>query len=160
MSGCVQPKREKVPVQILDRELLAKAKVLQADTMGTFDEFIYAKKFWVYADSILIVLNKKHKDGYFVELHNLFTKENIVKLYRFGDGPDEMLSARVDMNGKTLLVNDFVKGQVAVVNLDSLLKILHIQLFLFDIGQSEVLLPYLMAIAFCWKIHTVLLMRI
>ena len=75
MSGCVQPKREKVPVQILDRELLAKAKVLQADTMGTFDEFIYAKKFWVYADSILIVLNKKHKDGYFVELHNLFTKE-------------------------------------------------------------------------------------
>lgn len=44
MSGCVQPKREKVPVQILDRELLAKAKVLQADTMGTFDEFIYAKK--------------------------------------------------------------------------------------------------------------------
>lgn len=122
MSGCVQPKREKVPVQILDRELLAKAKVLQADTMGTFDEFIYAKKFWVYADSILIVLNKKHKDGYFVELHNLFTKENIVKLYRFGDGPDEMLSARVDMNGKTLLVNDFVKGQVAVVNLDSLLK--------------------------------------
>ena len=27
MSGCVQPKREKVPVQILDRELLAKAKV-------------------------------------------------------------------------------------------------------------------------------------
>ena len=102
MSGCVQPKREKVPVQILDRELLAKAKVLQADTMGTFDEFIYAKKFWVYADSILIVLNKKHKDGYFVELHNLFTKENIVKLYRFGDGPDEILSARVDMNGKTL----------------------------------------------------------
>lgn len=68
----------------------------------------------------MIVLNKKHKDGYFVELHNLFTKENIVKLYRFGDGPDEMLSARVDMNGKTLLVNDFVKGQVAVVNLDSL----------------------------------------
>lgn len=122
LVGCAQSKRNDVPVQILDRGILAKAKILRVDTIGVFDDFIYAKNFWVYADSVLVVLNKKHKDGHFVELYNLYTKENIAKLYRLGDAPNEMLSARIDMNGKTMFVNDYVKGQIAVVDLDSLLR--------------------------------------
>lgn len=122
VEGCVRITKEEVPVLVLDKSLLQTAKTLCVDTIGIFDEFIYAQRFRVYRDSILIVQNKRHTDGYFVEFCNLHTNKKIAALYKLGNGPEEMLSAWVEMNGDTLYVNDFIKGQLAIVNLDSLLK--------------------------------------
>lgn len=120
-GGCAQPNKRDFPTDVLDAEILKTAGCLPVDTIGCMEELIYARDFRVYRDSILIVLNRKHTDGYFVELRNLYTKKKIAELYRLGDGPEEMLSAKVNIHGDMLLVNDYVKGQVATVHLDSLL---------------------------------------
>jgi len=66
-------------------------------------------------------LNKKHTNGYFIELYDLSHHKLINKFYRLGNGPNEILSAFVALNRNLLTINDYVKGQVAFLNLDSVL---------------------------------------
>lgn len=107
----------------LTPDRLEGSSVLRIDTIGTFEElFLYAKEFLVYDDSILIVLNKKHTDGFFLEFYNLSHQKSMRKMYRLGNGPTEMLSAKIYLNKDTLNVTDYVKGQVAFVNMDSVVK--------------------------------------
>lgn len=74
----------------------------------------------MYNDSILITLNKPHQDGYFIEFYNLVNKKNIGQLFKYGNGPKEMLSAIIYLNQNQLYVNDYVKAQLAIVNMDSI----------------------------------------
>jgi hypothetical protein len=103
-------------------EELPKDFLFEVDTLGTFeDKFLYAKEFLVYNDTILIVLNKAHKDGYFVECYDYINKKEVKKLIRYGNGPNEMLSARIHLNDNELYINDYVKSQIAIINMDSLI---------------------------------------
>ena len=123
LSGCMHVKKENaLPTTVWESQVLSTTPNYRMDTIETANDFIYAKQFLVYADSVLVVANKKHIDGYFIELYHLKTKKEIARLFRLGDGPQEMLSAIVYLSGKQLLVNDYVKGQLAVVHLDSLLR--------------------------------------
>jgi hypothetical protein len=107
---------------ILDKNIKSNAQALQADTIGFFEDLIYAKYFFVYQDSILIVQNQKYEDVYFLEFYDLKQQQLLAKLYRLGNGPNELLSAVVSINGNILTVSDYVKNQVAFVNIDSVLK--------------------------------------
>ena len=103
-------------------EKLSIEQFFKIDTLGTFeDEFLFAKEFLVYSDSILITLNKAHKDGYFIEFYNYINKRHISKLFKYGNGPNEMLSARIHLNNNKLFVNDYIKAQVAVIDMDSII---------------------------------------
>lgn len=122
LAGCARKNNVSILVSHLDEEKLIASKVIQKDTLKYVDTLIYAKEFLVYQDSVLIVINNKHKDGYFVELYMLPSMEPITKLYKLGNGPNELLSAKVDLNKNQLIVNDYIKAQIAVVDIDSLLK--------------------------------------
>lgn len=120
LAGCASG--DKVPASDrLDKNIMTVEKTFRADTLKCIDTLIYAKEFFVYRDSVLIVLNNRNEDTHFLEFYRLSDMRPITQLYRSGNGPDELLSANVDINGNTLTVNDFIKSQVAVVDIDSLL---------------------------------------
>lgn len=119
--SCKKDKKDKKEDFFLQEEVKTKAKSLKIDTIPFLKELIYAKVFLVYQDSVLIVLNKKHENGYFIEFYNLTTTTLINSSYRFGNGPNEILSALISLNGNLLTINDYVKGEVALLNVDSVL---------------------------------------
>ncbi|MDR1343594.1 MAG: TolB-like 6-bladed beta-propeller domain-containing protein [Prevotellaceae bacterium] len=106
----------------LEKSIKSDAKFLQADTIGFFEDLIYARDFHVYQDSILIVRNRKYEDVYFLEFYNLPQGKLLKKMFRLGNGPNEMLSAKIEINGNLLTAVDYVKDQVALVNIDSVLQ--------------------------------------
>ncbi|MDR0972764.1 MAG: TolB-like 6-bladed beta-propeller domain-containing protein [Prevotellaceae bacterium] len=111
---------------VLSQTTKTDAKRLMVDTIdlsgySSSDDFIYARFFLVYQDSVLIVVNNKYEEVCFLEFYNMKNREMLKKMYRLGDGPNELLSANVDISGNLLFVNDFIKGQVAFVNIDSVL---------------------------------------
>ena len=74
LSGCMHVKKENaVPTTVWESQILSTAPNYRMDTIETANDFIYAKQFLVYADSVLVVANKKHIDGYFIELYHLKT---------------------------------------------------------------------------------------
>lgn len=122
LIGCFSKEEEQNRnIYSLDKNLLKNSTTLQVDTIGIFEDLIYAKEYLVYKDSILIVVNNRHNDVHFIELYTLNNRKLISKLYKLGDGPQEILSAKVYLNRNNLLINDYVKAQVAFVNIDSLL---------------------------------------
>ena len=119
MTGCASG--DKANPDRLDKSIMDVEKTFRADTLKGLDSLIYAKEFFVYRDSILIVLNNRNENAHFLEFCRLSDMQPITRLYRLGNGPDELLNANVDFNRNTLIVNDFIKSQVAVVDIDSLL---------------------------------------
>ncbi len=121
LAGCTS--NDKVPApDRLDKNIMTVEKTLRADTLKNIDTLIYAKEFFVYRDSVLIALNKRNEHTHFLEFYRLSDMQPIARLYRPGNGPDEMLSANAYINGNKLIVNDYVKSQIAVVDIDSLLS--------------------------------------
>lgn len=51
----------------------------------------------------------------------MHTKNKIKELFRYGNGPFELLNADIDITGNILTVNDMVKKEVSFVYLDSVL---------------------------------------
>ncbi len=94
---------------------------LKATQVVSADDYIAAKKMWVYRDSILTVLNKPVKDGYFLELANLYTKEKYGSFIHYGNGPAEMLNVSAVLCNGRMLVRDFAKYQIARFDVDSVL---------------------------------------
>jgi hypothetical protein len=86
-----------------------------------FEELIYAKSFFVYQDSVLIVENNRYSGVFFIEFYDIRYGTLLAKLFSLGNGPNEMLGTRVTIQDNIMTVNDFRKDQVAFVNIDSVL---------------------------------------
>lgn len=84
------------------------------------EEFIAARKYYVYRDSLLIVWNRKLSDGYFLQFYDLSTGKLVRNCFRYGNGPEEALWVNAYLRGNTLLVNDMEKEQYCVINMDSI----------------------------------------
>ncbi len=83
-------------------------------------EFIHARDFFVYSDSILIVLNKPTA-GKFLEIYNINTEECLGKLIGVGNGPKEMLNVFGELYGNIFVADDFIKSNYLQINLDEFL---------------------------------------
>ena len=105
----------------LDNEIKLKATELKSEVIDTCYQFIHAKDFFVYHDSILVILNKPHQDGNFVELYNLNSNKLVKSLIKTGNGPHEMINTIAHIRNNELIVHDFAKNQIASVDLDSAL---------------------------------------
>lgn len=108
---------------VLKKGILDDARKLKIDTIGI--ELInssIARDYFVYADSVLIVVNNKTSQKEFIDFFNLKTSEKIISFFQYGNGHLELLSANVDLNKNTLIVNDFMKAQFSILNIDSVLK--------------------------------------
>lgn len=98
------------------------ATLLNVDTLQLSDGFIDAKDFFVYSDTILIVLNKERRNGHCVELYNINSSEHIGSYYTVGNGPGEMLKANVHVRYEDLIVHDYARSQIGIINLDSAVR--------------------------------------
>jgi len=85
-----------------------------------FDD-IFVRHYFVYADTIVILLNRQSTDKHFLELFHLKSGKQMGAYFLYGNGPNEMLNARVKLNRNILTIEDIIKKQIAFVNLDSLL---------------------------------------
>ena len=84
-------------------------------------KFIHAHSFYVYADSILVVVNSNSADN-FIEFHNINTKECITKCLRKGNGPNEIINCHAYLYGDKLVADDFVKGRFVSIDMDRIAK--------------------------------------
>ena len=119
-AGCSSNHKASAPDR-LSPNIMTDEKILRADTIKGIDSLIYAKEFFVYRDSILIALNNKTEKAHFVEFYRLSDMRPIAQLYQLGNGHDEMLIANAYISKNKLIVNDFIKDMIAVVDIDSLL---------------------------------------
>ncbi len=94
---------------------------LKADVVEVSRKFFNAKNFFMYNDSVMIVLNKPSGKNHFVVFHNIKTDETIAEFIRLGRANNEMLNCSAHIKGNLLLVKDFAKNNIAVINIDSVL---------------------------------------
>ena len=119
--GFVYCTRDNVDSEYLSNEIKSQAIELKGKVLDSSYRFIRAKEFFVYHDSILVVLNKPHRGGGFVDLFDLNSKTTLRSFFRMGNGPGELLNAIAHLHGKELIVHDFAKHQIASIDLDSAL---------------------------------------
>lgn len=110
------------PVEMMNKEGKCSTTSSHIDTIDIGYEFTFAQKFYVYNDTILIVRNREKTTSYFVEVYDLSARKMVAQLYPRGNGHGELLSCLLALNGNMLIVNDFMKSQYALVNIDSLLQ--------------------------------------
>ncbi|MDR2910152.1 MAG: hypothetical protein LBV47_02140 [Bacteroidales bacterium] len=122
LVGCKRHSLVEWPVtEKLEVSVKGSAKPLKAEIVEASYDFIYAKDFFVYQDSIMIVLNKANVDVYFVEFYNLNSDKIINRFIRMGNGPGEMLNTLAHVRRNELFVHDFAKNQIVSINIDSVL---------------------------------------
>lgn len=120
LTGCGHGNKNDIPIIYLDKEILSVEKNLRVDTIPGVESLIYARELYVYQDSVLIVENARN-DAYFIDFYKYPSMEPIKSFFRYGEGPDEMLLVRTLLNMNKLIINDFSRGNVAVIDIDSLL---------------------------------------
>lgn len=122
LCGCTVNKQTEWVRQVdIDESVKSEAIQLKAEIIEQSQQFINAKDFFVYNDSVLVVINKPKKDNPFVVFHNLNTDRNIAKYINLGNGPGEMLNCIAHIRGSNLYVHDFVKNTLSVIDVDSVL---------------------------------------
>ncbi len=120
LSACNTEKEEVVE---LDDRVKTEALDLTVDTVWVDSVFLHARRFFVYRDSVLIVVNKPNSDCATLQLYNLKTQRPIADYLSQGKGPNEVLEASVNLEGDILILRDFIRKQVAFISLDSLLSV-------------------------------------
>jgi hypothetical protein len=105
----------------LNEEILEQAVALEEDSVWYPAEDIYAEQFYVYADSILIVNNKKNA-GNFIDLYDINSHQIITKLFPYGEGPEELLYAETSFDGCSVRVMDYINRKLHYVNMDKAMK--------------------------------------
>lgn len=106
-------------LEILPADVKERTIALEATKVIDADEIISAKQLFVYKDSVLVVVNKPKRDGWFLELYNLYTKSLLGRFVRKGNGPKEMLRVMAHVNKNKLILHDYIKHQVVSFDLDS-----------------------------------------
>ena len=104
----------------LDASVLTTAVELSVENDITLNNLGGVEAAYVYEDTIIVTHNRGRQEEGFIKVFD--ENFNLKKeLFRAGNGKDELISALVSWNGSSLLVNDFVKGQIANVDLEKLL---------------------------------------
>lgn len=107
----------------LPESILSEAIPISYEKVSGLDSesFPFAKSFYAYNDSIIIIRNFSSTTSTYVDIYNLSTKKIDYQLFRKGNGPGEALDIITHLDGKYLFVDDFIKRNLFRINLDSLL---------------------------------------
>lgn len=141
--GCTDDKF--VNVNYITDETLGRSREFVIDTLNVNDSiYVGSRDFLVYKDSFLVVLNGEPQDGCYLEVRRLDSGDLLRHFFRKGNGPGELLSANVDLNNHHLFVNDYVRSQFSVINLDSAILNgeYHCSLLKNEITMSPTVVPY------------------
>lgn len=121
ISSCSEKEIDNIEVVTLDENVLANSILLKEDSVWYPVDSIYANKFYVYADSILIMQNKQAA-GNFLNIYNMRNQQLIAKLLPFGEGPEELLYAQIHYDGSVMRVVDYIKRTLYNINIEKLLN--------------------------------------
>lgn len=83
-------------------------------------ELINATDFAVYADSILIVMNKQTA-GHALDIYNINSGKQIFQGLNYGRGPGEVILTNMRLYGDKLIINDFAQYKYLNVNMNDLI---------------------------------------
>lgn len=97
-------------------------QIVAEEFVSACDLPLAAKHCFAYNDSIIIVVNSKLCERDFVQVLNVNTKEIVASCLSKGNGKNEILVANALLYDNTLVVNDYIKSQFALINLDSLIN--------------------------------------
>lgn len=105
----------------LGEEVISQAIPLKTDSVWYPVDSIYAKRFYVYADTVLIVENRREA-GFFLDFYNMRNHRFITKQLPFGDGPGEFLFAQMNYEGNSIRVMDYINKKLCYVSIDKVLR--------------------------------------
>lgn len=91
------------------------------EIVETSRSHIRAKAFYIYADSILITVNKPSSEQAIVVLSQLSSGQVITRILTKGNGPGEVLDCICHMDGDILYINDFAKNKLFSLDIRHLL---------------------------------------
>ncbi len=114
--GC-NPEIKFPQVREFNPSWMSSAKELSSIQLVSSDEFVSARDFAVYNDSIIVVTNKPIKGKCFIELVRLDNKKSVGNYILYGNGPGEMLNVSSHLRNDSLYVHDFAKHQILTLNL-------------------------------------------
>lgn len=84
------------------------------------EEYTHAQ-YYVYNDSVVIIVNDMHPQPYILTFYNLNTQKEFVGYFKKGNGPDELISASGTMHRNYLILRDGSAHAVVRLNIDSAL---------------------------------------
>lgn len=105
----------------LDKQVKSHAIKLEGQEVDLGTEYLYASRYMVYRDTILILCNKDNNEVKLLELYNMNNGELINSYFRKGRGPGELISSKYTLNEDLLVIDDFQNDWVAFMHLDSAL---------------------------------------
>ena len=111
VSSCSENKQDNAAVVALEGNLLSASNSLKADSIWYPADSIYAKRFYVYADTILIMENQKGA-GNFLNIYNMHNHQLIAKLLPYGEGPGELLFVQMNYDGGSMRVVDYINRKL------------------------------------------------
>lgn len=95
---------------ILPEERISQAIPLEIEDIWYPVDSIYPNNFYVYADSILIVENKKGA-GHFLDFYNIPSKSLVASQIPYGEGPNEWLFTQMYFEGNYMHITDYIKSR-------------------------------------------------
>lgn len=120
VGSCSKQKQNNSITVTLKEDILLNSTSLKADSLW-FPDSIYAKRFYVYADTILIMENQK-KAGNFLNIYNMHNHNLIAELLSFGEGPGELLFAQMNYDGSSMRIMDYINRKLCCVCIDKVLN--------------------------------------
>lgn len=122
ISSCSERKTDDFVTVPLEEKILSDATPLKIDSVWYPADSIYSMRFYVYADTVLIVENQKAA-GHFLDFYNMNNRHLIAKLLPFGEGPGELLFTQMNYDGEVMRVMDYINRKLCnIVIADVLIK--------------------------------------
>lgn len=105
----------------VEEKIFRNATPVEYSSISGENDFVHAKQLFVISDSIILASNRPGAD-YFIDFYDLETKRLLTKYIRSGNGPGEALNCDSSVSDGTVYVNDFVRKELLMVNIDSALN--------------------------------------
>lgn len=118
--SCSSPDTSSKNITILPEDKIAQAIPLEAQDIWYPVDNIYPNQYYVYADSILIVENKKGA-GHFLDFYDISSQKLIASQIPYGEGPDEWLFTQMYFEGDYMHITDYIKSRFCKLDIQRVL---------------------------------------
>lgn len=133
LISCGQPKNElSDKTVLLDEDLLFQAIPMQMSDVWYPADSIYATRYYVYADSILIVENQKQA-GRFLDFYDMRSHKLVTSRLPYGEGPNEWLFIQLFYEENAMRVVDYLNRRFCNLDIHNVLT---------DANYQPRLIPY------------------
>ncbi len=97
---------------VYGKEILDNAVALSNKVIELPDDYIFAERFWLISDTMLVVGNRKEAGNY-LDIVNPISGKKYSSLLAYGEGPEEMIMCGIYYDGHYLTAVDYVRSRYA-----------------------------------------------